>query len=142
MWYIDPTYGPNRNEKETRHMNVTAAWKMGFTGKGIVVSILDDGIEMTHPDLEENYDPLASWDVNSDDDDPTPHYNSRNDKLEIHKDSSYTNNKADPPMTDFLRGYTKEINRHGTRLVNYHNFPRNCVFVMQVCGVMTFSINY
>ena len=114
MWYINPEY-ERRNDKETRHMNVTAAWALGYTGKGIVVSILDDGIEMTHPDLSENYDAAASYDVNSDDDDPTPHYNSRNDKLELHKDSSYTNGVSDPPITDFLRGYTKEINRHGTR---------------------------
>ena len=114
MWYIYPQY-EKRNVKEMRHMNVTAAWAMGYTGKGIVVSILDDGIEMKHPDLQENYDPIASYDVNSDDDDPTPHYNSRNDKLKIHNAESYTNGKADPPMTDFLRGYTKEINRHGTR---------------------------
>lgn len=28
---------------------------MGYTGKGVVVSILDDGIERTHDDLKENY---------------------------------------------------------------------------------------
>ena len=71
-------------------MNITAAWEMGYSGKGVVVSILDDGIEMKHPDLAQNYDKEASWDVNSDDDDPTPHYNSRNDKLQIQADSSYT----------------------------------------------------
>jgi subtilisin family serine protease len=83
MWYVNPEY-MQRNAKETRHMNVTAAWEMGYTGKGVVVSILDDGIEMLHPDLAENYDALASYDVNSDDDDPTPHYNTRNEKLKIH----------------------------------------------------------
>lgn len=31
------------------------AWEQGYTGKGIVVSILDDGIEKNHPDLEGNY---------------------------------------------------------------------------------------
>lgn len=31
------------------------AWKQGVTGKGVVVSILDDGIEKNHPDLEKNY---------------------------------------------------------------------------------------
>lgn len=31
------------------------AWAQGYTGKGIVVSILDDGIEKNHPDLEGNY---------------------------------------------------------------------------------------
>lgn len=36
-------------------MNVMAAWSQGYTGKGVVVTILDDGIERTHPDLELNY---------------------------------------------------------------------------------------
>ena len=27
----------------------------GYTGKGVVVSILDDGIEKNHPDLQDNY---------------------------------------------------------------------------------------
>lgn len=36
-------------------MNVGPAWQKGYTGKGVVVSILDDGIQRNHPDLYENY---------------------------------------------------------------------------------------
>lgn len=36
-------------------LNVTEVWKQGITGQGVVVSILDDGIEKNHPDLERNY---------------------------------------------------------------------------------------
>lgn len=36
-------------------MNVLPAWEMGYTGKGVVVTILDDGIERDHPDLTDNY---------------------------------------------------------------------------------------
>lgn len=36
-------------------MNVGPAWQKGYTGKGIVVSILDDGIQTNHPDLAINY---------------------------------------------------------------------------------------
>lgn len=36
-------------------MNVAPAWQKGYTGKGVVVSILDDGIQTNHPDLAENY---------------------------------------------------------------------------------------
>lgn len=36
-------------------MNVIAAWREGITGKGVVVTILDDGLETDHPDLEQNY---------------------------------------------------------------------------------------
>ncbi|KAK7116541.1 proprotein convertase subtilisin/kexin type 4-like isoform X2 [Littorina saxatilis] len=57
-------------------MNVIDAWKKGVTGKDIVVSILDDGIERDHPDLQANYDPYASYDVNAQDNDPMPRYDS------------------------------------------------------------------
>lgn len=36
-------------------MNVQPAWKEGVTGKGVVVTILDDGLEKDHPDLVRNY---------------------------------------------------------------------------------------
>jgi subtilisin family serine protease len=36
-------------------MNVINAWKRGYSGKGVVVSILDDGIQRDHPDLALNY---------------------------------------------------------------------------------------
>lgn len=39
-------------------MNVIPAWREGITGKGVVVTILDDGLETDHPDLERNY---VSW---------------------------------------------------------------------------------
>lgn len=38
-----------------RDLNAKAAWQLGYTGKGVVVSILDDGIERNHPDLSQNY---------------------------------------------------------------------------------------
>ena len=36
-------------------MNLEEAWQLNYTGRGIVVSILDDGLEYTHPDLQHNY---------------------------------------------------------------------------------------
>lgn len=36
-------------------MNIMGAWKRGYTGKNVVVTILDDGIERNHPDLYQNY---------------------------------------------------------------------------------------
>lgn len=50
------------------------AWDLGYTGRGVVVTILDDGLEITHPDIAPNFDPLASYDVNDGDPNPTPRY--------------------------------------------------------------------
>ncbi|XP_037346004.2 proprotein convertase subtilisin/kexin type 6 isoform X2 [Pungitius pungitius] len=78
MWYI------HCNDKNSRchlEMNILAAWQRGYTGKNVVVTILDDGIERNHPDLAQNYDHLASYDVNGKDHDPTPRYDSRNENM-------------------------------------------------------------
>ncbi|XP_075979647.1 furin-like protease 1 isoform X2 [Anticarsia gemmatalis] len=66
MWYLNRGGGLD--------MNVIPAWREGITGRGVVVTILDDGLETDHPDLIANYDPMASYDVNSHDSDPQPRY--------------------------------------------------------------------
>lgn len=45
--------------EDQRDLNVKEAWKQGVTGQGVVVSILDDGIEKNHPDLLQNYVSLS-----------------------------------------------------------------------------------
>jgi len=35
--------------------NVYGAWLLGYSGEGIRIAILDDGVEPTHPDLIANY---------------------------------------------------------------------------------------
>ncbi|XP_013385103.1 neuroendocrine convertase 2-like [Lingula anatina] len=80
MNFIDPLYRDQwqlhnsqiAGGKKGMNLNVVAAWKKGFTGKGTVVCILDDGVQHEHPDLKKNYDPEASSDFNGNDDDPTP----------------------------------------------------------------------
>ncbi|KFD65974.1 hypothetical protein M514_03148 [Trichuris suis] len=70
QWYLN---GFVKND-----MKIREAWNMGYTGKNVVVSILDDGIQRDHPDLAANYDPLASYDVNDNDEDPYPRNNNDN----------------------------------------------------------------
>ncbi|CAH8587632.1 unnamed protein product [Heterobilharzia americana] len=71
MWYL------NRGGPGGLDMNVRSVWARGYTGQGVVVTILDDGLETDHPDLKDNYDPFASYDVNSNDDNPEPRYLTR-----------------------------------------------------------------
>nr|CAD7424203.1 unnamed protein product [Timema monikensis] len=72
QWYL------NGGAKDGFDMNVGPAWQKGYTGKGVVVSILDDGIQTNHPDLAYNYDRDASTDINDNDDDPMPRDNGDN----------------------------------------------------------------
>uniref|UniRef100_A0A8C6KVW4 Proprotein convertase subtilisin/kexin type 5a n=1 Tax=Nothobranchius furzeri TaxID=105023 RepID=A0A8C6KVW4_NOTFU len=71
LWYLHCRDEPRGCRS---HMNIVGAWNKGYSGKGVVVSVLDDGIEQDHPDLRPNYDPLASYDVNGQDQDPSPSY--------------------------------------------------------------------
>lgn len=63
---VPPTLTPPPAPKSLQHcnddvhncqsdMNILGAWKRGYTGKDVVVTILDDGIERNHPDLFQNY---------------------------------------------------------------------------------------
>ena len=36
-------------------MSVIETWSNGYTGKGVTIAIVDDGVEYTHPDLQANY---------------------------------------------------------------------------------------
>nr|CAD7567683.1 unnamed protein product [Timema californicum] len=83
-------------------MNVQPAWQEGIIGRGVVVTILDDGLEKDHPDLARNYDPQASYDVNNHDENPMPRY-------------------------DLL-----DSNRHGTRCAGEVTCVINNVFVLGV----------
>uniref|UniRef100_A0A5S6QDY8 P/Homo B domain-containing protein n=1 Tax=Trichuris muris TaxID=70415 RepID=A0A5S6QDY8_TRIMR len=71
MWYLNRGPGYDHNVRE--------AWQLGYTGRDVVVTILDDGLEWSHPDIRANYDPEASYDMNSRDGDPTPRYEMSNE---------------------------------------------------------------
>ncbi|KFM81220.1 Neuroendocrine convertase 1, partial [Stegodyphus mimosarum] len=72
QWYLHDTR--NLEDLPELDMRTIPVWNMGYTGKGIVVSIMDDGLEWNHTDIRRNYDPKASWDTNDNDPDPFPRY--------------------------------------------------------------------
>ena len=43
-------------------MNIDKVWQQGVTGKGIVVAVVDDGLQQSHPDLEDNFVSLGFLD--------------------------------------------------------------------------------
>lgn len=56
----------------TLDVNVDPAWAQDITGQGVMVGIVDDSIEGTHPDLAPNYSAADSYDFADQDPDPTP----------------------------------------------------------------------
>ncbi|KXS17762.1 hypothetical protein M427DRAFT_96609, partial [Gonapodya prolifera JEL478] len=53
-------------------INVLPVWKRGINGSGVVVSVVDDGVDFNHPDLFFNYNPESSWDFTRKTGEPLP----------------------------------------------------------------------
>ncbi|KAF9013917.1 peptidase S8/S53 domain-containing protein [Cyathus striatus] len=53
-------------------LNVTSVWELGFTGKGVISSLVDDGLDYDSEDLADNFDAVDSYDFNDHEDLPTP----------------------------------------------------------------------
>ncbi|XP_070576632.1 LOW QUALITY PROTEIN: neuroendocrine convertase 2-like [Ptychodera flava] len=72
QWYLKNT--GQAEGKAGLDLNVLEAWRQGVTGKGVVIAIMDDGIDYMHPDIAPNYHAEASYDFSSDDRYPYPRY--------------------------------------------------------------------
>ena len=49
QWHLINTQYPEHS------MNVTGLWDLGFTGKGVISALVDDGLDYEHPDLAPNF---------------------------------------------------------------------------------------
>ncbi|XP_052098136.1 furin-like protease kpc-1 isoform X4 [Mytilus californianus] len=108
MWYLSRGGGLD--------MNVRSAWEQGVTGKGVVVTILDDGIEKDHPDLQTNYDGQASYDVNNHDPDPQPRYDYTNENRHGTRCAGEVAAQADNHMCSVGVAYNAKIG--GVRMLD------------------------
>ena len=52
-------------------VNITGAWNT-YKGAGVVIGIVDDGLDWNHPDIFADYDSSLDYDFCNNDDDPTP----------------------------------------------------------------------
>ncbi|KAJ7985099.1 hypothetical protein DPEC_G00348560 [Dallia pectoralis] len=55
----------NRGQYSSSHtdLNVMPVWSRNITGDGVVVSIIDDGVDHTNRDLKRNFEAFASFDL-------------------------------------------------------------------------------
>ncbi|GBE81896.1 Protease KEX1 [Sparassis crispa] len=61
------------NDEYPQHMmNVSLVWDMGYTGKGVISALVDDGLDYTNNDLADNFYAAGSYDFNDHLDLPTP----------------------------------------------------------------------
>ncbi|XP_073513188.1 proprotein convertase subtilisin/kexin type 7 [Phyllobates terribilis] len=67
QWHLHNTRSPGMD------INVTGVWERNVTGRGVTVVVVDDGVQHTIQDIQPNYSPEGSYDLNSNDPDPMPH---------------------------------------------------------------------
>jgi subtilisin-like proprotein convertase family protein len=65
QWYQLNTFVPGRD------IRISNVWTAGWTGLGVVVGVVDDSVDIAHPDLAPNVLASASFDFGQNDLDPT-----------------------------------------------------------------------
>lgn len=53
---------PVSSENAGLDANLWGAWQRGLTGSGVVINIVDNGLQGDHPDLQQNFQNDFSWD--------------------------------------------------------------------------------
>ncbi|XP_070568384.1 neuroendocrine convertase 2-like [Ptychodera flava] len=86
QWYLHST--GQGGAAAGMDLNLVPAWKLGYTGKGVKVTIVDDGVDGTHPDLDDNFDLKASFDFNNITDPYSTSPTQENGDLDPHPDDN------------------------------------------------------
>jgi len=69
QWHLENTGQTGGTSGEDA--NVTGSWEK-YNGSGVTISVIDDGLEHSHPDIQPHYSASLSYDWCNDDADPTP----------------------------------------------------------------------
>ncbi|KAL3873141.1 hypothetical protein ACJMK2_036295 [Sinanodonta woodiana] len=64
LWHLNGAVSPS--------LKVQEAWNLGYNGSGITIAVVDDGVEITHTDLDANMKNGSHYDYVSNDADPDP----------------------------------------------------------------------
>ncbi|XP_075765450.1 proprotein convertase subtilisin/kexin type 7 isoform X1 [Pelodiscus sinensis] len=82
LHFNDPKYPQqwhlNNRRSPGKDINVTGVWERNVTGRGVTVVVVDDGVQHTVRDIQPNYSPEGSYDLNSNDPDPMPYPDAEN----------------------------------------------------------------
>jgi len=81
QWYLN-NYGQN-NGTSGVDLNIKGAWD-NYDGKGILIGVLDDGVDYQHPDLSPNFLSSHSFDYCGNDTDVNPTDSDENGQVDWH----------------------------------------------------------
>jgi subtilisin family serine protease len=115
-----PREGETRNTNEkSPHLNLNSVINNGYTGKGVTVAILDNGLDLEHRDLKDNLVAGGSWDFV--DNDANPGLDSNGKKVGYHGTSVAAILGAVGWNNIGLRGVAPGVSIKGFRIFSNNN---------------------
>lgn len=72
QWHLENNTDYFTAQGQTIDANLRGAWDAGWTGAGVTIGFVDDGMQYTHDDLAANYAASKSYDFGQMDADPAP----------------------------------------------------------------------
>ncbi|MFB2921008.1 S8 family serine peptidase [Aerosakkonema funiforme] len=112
QWHLRSGVNPSADA------NISNAWDLA-QGRGVVIGIVDDGLDFNNPDLKDRYRGDLSWDFNENNSTPSPTYNksiSLKNTPKFIRDYGQTNIYLDVPLTGVLSDVNVRLNATHAKL--------------------------